>query len=1179
MKKIVILTFTIILLLVCLAIGACSKSPAPQPQPQPQPQATNKIPDLSGVIFNGVTYQYDGTPKSLYVTGLPAGIVAQYNGNDVSDAGVHLVTAKLYYDGKLVKNLSAELVIKKAVYDMKGVSFPHVTHAYTGASDNPSIVGKLPGGVTVTYQCDREIKNAGTYNVTAIFTGNRNFEDIPPMHSVYTITKADYDMSGINFPDATVAYTGTPVTPQIIGNLPEGVNVIFHTSPADMVDEGVYTVTASFSGDYSNYNSIPDMTATYTIEKSSYDMSGVSLPSVTVSYTGKEITPRIMGNLPEGVTCTITSYPAVIMNVGSYTVTAKFTSTNPNYKDIPDMTATYTVKKAVYDMKGVTLPSLTLEYTGAEITPYIVGSLPEGVSCTITSEPGVIKDIGTYTVTAYFTGSAQYEDIPCITATYVITPPAYIDGSITFAPMDNGTYEVIGYVGDAKAVVIPNTYNGGAVTSVRSSAFINNTEITYVYIPSTVTNIGNKAFKGCTSLNVAVIGDGVKVIGAEAFANTALKEIVLPDSLESIGQGALSGTPLCSITLPFVGGSRLTSNAFIGYLFGALTYSGNTEKVPATLTSVTLSDAATEIPAYSFYGVRSLKTVTVGNGVTRIGNSAFSGCSSLYDLYIPATVTDIPANAAAYNSPFYNCHSDLMIVLESMTGAGYGQHWSNVSDSEKALTVYFKSYEDYLMNKDSYRDFDTSCADLSFIAINGVPLSNFDSGTLSYSVSCDINKGYPKITAVGLSPVSHIVISVPTAANNGVATITVTSADGTAVKTYTVFVELTGTFTDLSAEVVGKDGTTGAVTFVVDDGDHATAEFTTEMMDKYSSLKFTYAILTNRLATLTTSYDSSTGKYSYVMSNGKYTYTVNNSEVNFWKNILSKYDTEVISHSHSHAFWGIDDRGGVQSYVDSSGNVKVSANLPYGSSTAEIYASKQLIEELLGIRAITHTIPGIGVKTVNTTVSGTTYPTYYTYYKSLLDAAIGNGTLVNLIGNVMGVSQSALNNYVTTSNVKSPNGVARLMVSATDDKTMWTKFIDSAAENNGWATFCIHKIAPTATSGHYILESDAEVLFKHAAEKNVWVANYTEAALYYAEWASADVDVEYTDGKITVTLTDANDNSVYDEALTVKVTVPPSWSVVNVNGETVEVLSDEDGSFVYLNIVPDSGSVIISPVI
>ena len=161
MKKIVILTFTITLLLVCLAIGACSKSPTPQPQPQPQPQATNKIPDLSGVIFNGATYQYDGTPKSLYVTGLPAGIVAQYNGNDVADAGVHLVTAQLYYDGKLVKNLSAELVIKKAVYDMKGVSFPHVTHAYTGASDNPSIVGKLPDGVTVTYQCDKEIKRTG----------------------------------------------------------------------------------------------------------------------------------------------------------------------------------------------------------------------------------------------------------------------------------------------------------------------------------------------------------------------------------------------------------------------------------------------------------------------------------------------------------------------------------------------------------------------------------------------------------------------------------------------------------------------------------------------------------------------------------------------------------------------------------------------------------------------------------------------------------------------------------------------------------------------------------------------------------------------------------------------------------------------------------------------------------
>ena len=56
-----------------------------------------------------------------------------------------------------------------------------------------------------------------------------------------------------------------------------------------------------------------------------------------------------------------------------------------------------------------------------------------------------------------------------------------------------------------------------------------------------------------------------------------------------------------------------------------------------------------------------------------------------------------------------------------------------------------------------------------------------------------------------------------------------------------------------------------------------------------------------------------------------------------------------------------------------------------------------------------------------------------------------------------------------------------------------------------------------------------------------------------------------------VTLTDSEDNTVYDEALTVKVYVPATWEAASMNGEALTVEKDAFGSFVYANIVPDSG--------
>ena len=133
----------------------------------------------------------------------------------------------------------------------------------------------------------------------------------------------------------------------------------------------------------------------------------------------------------------------------------------------------------------------------------------------------------------------------------------------------------------------------------------------------------------------------------------------------------------------------------------------------------------------------------------------------------------------------------------------------------------------------------------------------------------------------------------------------------------------------------------------------------------------------------------------------------------------------------------------------------------------------------------------------------------------------------------------------------------------------------------GWAGFCIHDILPSSTStshnGHFITEAQADKLFAYACEKNIWIATYTSASMYYAEWSTASVSSAYENGAVKVTLTDKENNDVFTEALTVKVSVPATWTSAISGSEILEVHKNSDGSaYVYVNIVPDSGVVTVS---
>ena len=401
-----------------------------------------------------------------------------------------------------------------------------------------------------------------------------------------------------------------------------------------------------------------------------------------------------------------------------------------------------------------------------------------------------------------------------------------------------------------------------------------------------------------------------------------------------------------------------------------------------------------------------------------------------------------------------------------------------------------------------------------------------------------------------------------------------------------------------TAEIVNKNNADATVTFVIDDGNWATARFAKEMILKHSGLTVSYAVPIKQIATLKTEDTDGDGIPEYVMVDGKYVYEVNESSYSFWQDVLSDTKAEIINHSYTHGFWGTNDDGGTFEYVkNGESTVTFSEIMPKGSSTKEIYASKQILEELfpnnisINSTALSFITPGIGIKTVDHKLSdGSVVTTYKTYFNEVLKKAYDNGELIganSTFGATYDPSLDLSTKVVTKNNFSTYENrmtIPRYMVEhynanpdglVNDDISNWTDYIDSAIDLNGWACFCIHMILENeSASGHNITKAQAEKLFKYALDNNVWVATNTEAILYFSEWSTASVSTSYENEEINVTLTDNERDDVYNMALTVKVSVPDSWQSAVSGGSTYEVIRSADGtSYVLVDIVPDSGTV------
>lgn len=268
---------------------------------------------------------------------------------------------------------------------------------------------------------------------------------------------------------------------------------------------------------------------------------------------------------------------------------------------------------------------------------------------------------------------ATLSDSSKITYPYVVTQPITLyakwsdySGILYTLQSNNQAYSVVAYSGDETDIVIAGTYEQKPVTRIEKHAFKDLTGIRSVTIPSSILEIRDGAFSGCTNL--------------EKVNSENIGEFKITSSVTRMGTGIFDGCgKVTSLTLPFIGADTETNasyDAVLGYVFGYeatdsaekvgnKTYQFYDSKgkkyyhyaIPSTLTAVNII-GGTVIPAKAFYNCENLTSVTIGGDVTEIRMSAFYNCKNLTTLSL---VVNVPPACSA--SVFQSVNPALVISV------------------------------------------------------------------------------------------------------------------------------------------------------------------------------------------------------------------------------------------------------------------------------------------------------------------------------------------------------------------------------------------------------------------------------------------------------------------------------------------------------------------------------------
>lgn len=200
-------------------------------------------------------------------------------------------------------------------------------------------------------------------------------------------------------------------------------------------------------------------------------------------------------------------------------------------------------------------------------------------------------------------------------------------------------------------------------TSLYQEAF-KGTKITELELPSTMENVGDRAFYGCGSLTKVTVNNPHCYFGVAVLNGTPWLE-QLPDGPYFFGKVLFvyKGTAPESYTVP-AGTVGIAGSAFTNSAIGAIELPDSLQYIGGNaffgcknLTAITIPDSVKTLGSDAFR-TSGLVQVKLGKNLTTIGENALSWCSSLESITIPGSVREIGPTA------FQNCSKLSKIYFE-----------------------------------------------------------------------------------------------------------------------------------------------------------------------------------------------------------------------------------------------------------------------------------------------------------------------------------------------------------------------------------------------------------------------------------------------------------------------------------------------------------------------------------
>ena len=249
-------------------------------------------------------------------------------------------------------------------------------------------------------------------------------------------------------------------------------------------------------------------------------------------------------------------------------------------------------------------------------------------------------------------------------------------------------------------VVIPETVTYGdvtyTVTSVDHHAFSGsqsnwgkNQTIKSLYIPATVSSIGNHFLRECKSIETVVVKarnvNGIELGDAEFYNCSSLKYVDMSESdITSFRQYTFHGcSSLTTLKLP----TRLTK---IG---------SQSLRNCSSLESLDLTDIpVTEIGAWAFNGCSQLSSLKLPTTLVSIGNNCMQGTPVVGTLIFPDTFATLANDAIAQISLY-------MVVFPDVSN-GHNYHSGSFHDVYPTVIIYEgDDYTDLTNSIDSFKGY------------------------------------------------------------------------------------------------------------------------------------------------------------------------------------------------------------------------------------------------------------------------------------------------------------------------------------------------------------------------------------------------------------------------------------------------------------------------------------------